>query len=126
MKFIPTEPPRSFHPLPELTLQDCGTLQLQPTEQVTLETPCGVRHDVTAHPWGYYVSNSLNHRLQQAGMKTALVVSLVEPNAPRLFINLVLENQMDTFLAYLEAHQAKVVNWLDEWLEPTTKRTDID
>ncbi len=107
--------PRSFSPAPGLTLHDMGAIHLAPEEQLTFTTETGKRNDLIRKSWGYYLSNSINHTLRQQGFRTALVLSRLSPQ-PRLFLNLVEEEKLHEFLEYLQANQAEVLCWLDNWL----------
>lgn len=106
--------PREFSPTEGLTLQDMGDVMLGINEQVTFRTESGKPNDVTRMSWGYYLSNSVNRSAKKNGFKTALVVSRMTP-APRLFINLVEQDKLAEYAAYLESNQSEVVVWLDEW-----------
>lgn len=109
MKFHSKNPPREFDGAGN-PIKDFGDIHLGFREQVTFVTPSGRRSDFTAMPWGFYLTNSLNGRLRKEGFKTALVKSA----SGRLYLNLVEEDKISDFKAYLDAQNSKILSWLDE------------
>ncbi|NDV27182.1 hypothetical protein [Desulfovibrio sp. JC010] len=114
MKMDIKETPREFKATPKVTLKDCGTIFLDADEQFTFETETGKRHDLTRKEWGWYLSNSVNASLKKQGYKTAIVMSMLT-GVPKIVVNLVEEDKVDEFLAYLEQNDSRVISWLDEW-----------
>jgi SAM-dependent methyltransferase len=113
MKFTAMEPPRAFlvgHDQ-KIELKDCARIALQPDEQVTFVTESGTEYDVVRKTWGYYATPSLNRRLREFKLKTALVRS-----DERLYILLVEDGKENDFHAYLQDQEMEVVYWLDQAL----------
>ena len=108
--------PRQYSPMDGITIHDMGDVTLNPDEQLTFRTESGKCNDVARKEWGFYLSNSLNWNLRKQGFKTALVASHAS-TPPRLYLNLVEVERMEAFQRYLTTYNAKVVCWLDDWLE---------
>lgn len=96
MKFISIDPPREFSVgfgNPPVTMRDCGRVELEPNEQITLTTPLGAEYDIARKSWGFYATPSLNGRLTQFGLHAVLVknrigryfIVLIENGCERLF-----------------------------------------
>jgi hypothetical protein len=91
-------------------MKDCGTLALDPDEQVTFVTANGAEYDVARKDWGFYATPSLNGRLTSFGLRTVLVRNRL---TGRYFIMLVENGQEEAFDAYLTQESCEVVVWLD-------------
>lgn len=115
MRFTPNTPPREFNPLDDIRLKDCGLLELDTDEQITLQAQSGRRNDIVRKEWGYYLGNSINFNLKGQGFRLALVASYAS-QPPRMYLNLVEADLMDKFDAYCRKHRARVITWLDDWL----------
>ena len=112
MKFDSKNPPRKF-PIgdpPRFELSDCGTVHLQPREQVTFVTEAGKEYDVARMDWGFYATPSLNGRLDQFGLRGVLVRSAI---SGRYFVWLVEAGKEPAFESYLTQESCAVVCWLD-------------
>lgn len=107
--------PRKFSPLPGVTISDCGEVELDVDEQITLCLEPGRGNDLIRKTWGFYLSNSLNANLVGKGFRMALVVSYAS-DPPRTYLNMVATEKMASFQVYLQQVNARVVCWLDEWL----------
>lgn len=112
MKFDRHDPPRRFSPHPDLTLSDMGDVYLAEDEQVTVCVAPDRGNDVLRKSWGFYLTNSLNGRLREQGLKTALARN---PGSGRLYVLLVDERRLDEFNAYLRQYDMELLRWLDEW-----------
>lgn len=112
MRFTPVVPPREFSvgSRRELTLRDCGRVELEPDEQVTFITATGTELDVCRKSWGYYPLPSLNRRLPAHGLRAVLVRGAL---GGTVFVLLVERGREDEFRAYLEEHSMRVITWLD-------------
>jgi hypothetical protein len=112
MKVSPKSPPRTFHVGQQgrITLRHCADVELDADEQVTFVTPFGAEHDVVRKSWGYYATGSLNGRLREHGLKSALVVN----SAGRLYLLLVEIGREAEFARYLEEEQQRLLVWLDD------------
>ncbi len=110
MKFTPFDPAREFTVGQdnEITLKDCGRVELEPNEQVTLATQA-TEFDVARKSWGYYATPSLNGRLRDHGLRGALVVNKQQ----RIYLLLVEAGKEPDFHEYLEREQQMLVTWLD-------------
>jgi hypothetical protein len=112
MKFTQRTPPRRFavgYKGQEIQLSHVADVALDPDEQITLTTPAGREYDVVRKSWGFYATPSLNGRLRQFGLRSALVAS-----GDRRYLLLVEEDRMAEFQAYLAAQRMRVIAWLDE------------
>lgn len=112
MKFEPKNPPRRF-PVGnalKFDMKDCGTLTLEPDEQITLMTPSGAEFDVARKDWGFYATPSLNGRLMQFGLRAVLIKNR---GTGRYFVLLVEQGHEDAFDAYCNQENLVVIAWLD-------------
>lgn len=112
MKFEPRQPPRLFKVgnAVKFDMKDCGTLRLEPDEQVTLVTGAGAEYDVARKDWGFYATPSLNGRLEQFGLRGVLIKNR---GTGRYFILLVERGREALFDAYCEQENLAVIAWLD-------------
>lgn len=112
MKIDSKTPPRKYccglHN--QIEISDCGTVYLEPNEQLTFVTESGKEHDFAAKSWGFYATPSVNGRLVRQGFKTALV----QNSKKQYFIMVVDPARMNEFEAYLEEECQSVIEWLDE------------
>lgn len=112
MKFEPRQPPRLFKVgnSVKFDMLDCGTLRLEPDEQVTLVTESGAEYDIARKDWGFYATPSLNGRLEQFGLRGVLIRNR---GTGRYFILLVERGREALFDAYCEQENLAVIAWLD-------------
>jgi SAM-dependent methyltransferase len=113
MKFNERHPPRAFtvgRPENSLTLYDCGSVTLEPDEQITLVTADGKEADVTRKAWGYYLTPSLNRRLRRFNLR----VGLVKSYDGTFFVWMVEEGKEEKMLAYAAEHGISFLTWLDD------------
>lgn len=113
MNFTLINPPRRFEVAGaglKLMLADCARIALAPDEQVTFTTEAGAEYDVARKDWGFYATPSMNGRLQNFGLRAALVLSAFD----RLFLVLVEKGKEDAFMAYVTADKQRVLCWLDD------------
>ena len=112
MKFAPKDPPRRFAVGNTVTfeMEDCGSLALEPDEQVTFTTPAGGEYDVARKDWGFYATPSLNGRLPQFGLRGVLIRNRL---TGRYFVLLVERGREDSFAAYCAQESLDTVAWLD-------------
>lgn len=105
--------PRQFHiEQCNVAITDFGKICLESDEMVSFKTASGKECDFTAKEWGFYPTSSLNSRMKSEGFKTALV----RDQNGKIQINVVEEDKLDMFEAYLNSHSVPpyVVCWLDE------------
>lgn len=113
MRFKENSPPRAFQvgrAENSLTLYDCGRVELEPDEQITLATPDGKESDVARKEWGYYITPSLNRRLPRFNLRAALVKSY----DGTFFVWLVETDREEAMRSYALEHDIKFMTWLDE------------
>ena len=111
MKFVPTEPPRSFlvGVDKDIKVNDCARIQLEAEEQVTFVTESGAEYDVARKKWGFYATPSLNGRLSSFALRTVLVKNSFE----KYFVFLVEKGKEKDFQEYLNAEEHIIISWLD-------------
>jgi hypothetical protein len=111
MKFEPKEPPREFEVGFDNkgTIRDCGSMFLEPDEQITFKTIDGKEYDLTRKDWGFYAAPSLNGRLANFGLRAVLVRNRID----RFFLLLVERGKEDVFDRYVAGEPLKIVAWLD-------------
>lgn len=113
MKLSEKIPPRRFvvgTGLAATELRDCGTIALEPDEQVTFVSDGGREYDVCRKSWGYYATPSTNSRLSGFGFRTALVLNAIG----RLFVMIVERERCAEFEAYCALDGQRVLVWLDD------------
>lgn len=112
MRFEEKEPPRRYEVGwgERFDISDCGTLALEPDEQVTFVTESGGELDVTRKDWGFYATPSLNARLVDFKLHAVLVRNKID----RYFVLLVEEGKEALFERYLGLEELDVVTWLDD------------
>src|SRR5262245_28967211 len=94
----------------KIEMRDCGTLALEPDEQVTLVTESGAEYDVARKDWGFYATPSLNGRLESFGLRGVLIRNTL---TGRYFVLLVERGRENAFAAYMVQESLEVVAWLD-------------
>lgn len=112
MKLVPNEPPRRFEVGfgPKVQMSDCGRLELDADEQVTLTTPSGGEYDVARKNWGFYATPSINGRLADFGLRGVLVRNRIG----RYFVLLVEHGHEAEFEAYRADEALEIVLWFDD------------
>jgi len=112
VKLAEKSPPRTY-PVglaKQITIKDCGTLALEPDEQITLLTAKGGEYDVARKDWGFYATPSTNGRLSGFGLRAALVKN----SQSRWYVMLVEKGHEASFERYLAEEENRVVAWLDD------------
>src|SRR5262249_30410931 len=100
----------------KIEMRDCGTLAVEPHEQVTLGTERraaydgGAEYDVARKDWGFYATPSLNGRLESFGLRGVLIRNTL---TERYFVLLVERGHEDKFSAYMAREGLEIVVWLD-------------
>lgn len=126
MRFDPKQPPRRYKVgwREQFDISDCGTIDLEPDEQVTFTTEAGGELDVTRKNWGFYATPSLNARLVEFGLHAVLVRNRID----RYFLLLVEHGKEAAFEAYLASEELDVVLRLhdDEELRRLSRALDGD
>lgn len=95
----------------DIVISDCGTVELQPDEQVTFVTENGSEFDVARKDFGYYATPSLNGRLPTHGLRPALVRNAVSDH---YFVLLVEPAAEDRYRDYLRHEALDHLMWLDD------------
>ena len=111
MKIDLKNPPRSYEVgrTVKLQMKDCGTVRLEPDEQLTFTTEAGAEYDLARKDWGFYATPSLNGRLQQFGLRAVLVKNMIG----RFFVLLVESGKESVFDQYVAVEELRVIAWLD-------------
>ena len=111
MEFHENVPPRRFSAGNGVTreLLDCGTLRLDPSEQVTLLTATSLEYDVVRKEWGYYATPSLNGRLADNDLRGVLAKN----RSGKFYVLLVEKGHESEFVQYLTEEEMSVVAWMD-------------
>jgi hypothetical protein len=123
MKFDPKNPPRPFTVGfgPPVVMLDCGSLRLDPDEQITFLTESGAEYDVARKSWGFYATPSLNGRL----CNFKLHGKLLRNREGKYFLVLVEEGKESLFRKYLAEEGLDIAAHLDtsEYLNQLTAKT---
>lgn len=111
MQFEPKHPPREFIVGFDRkgVIRDCGTMRLEPDEQITFKTEDGKEYDVTRKDWGFYAGPSLNGRLAGFNLRAVLVKNRLE----RFFVLLVERGKEESFAHYVAGEPLQIIAWLD-------------
>lgn len=112
MKLNEKRPPRTYRcgAGEAVEIRDCGTVDLEPDEQLTFITPRGGQYDLTRKNWGYYATPSLNGRLPTYGLHPVLAVN----GSGKWFVLLVEDGSESSCHAYLGEEGMKIVARLDD------------
>ena len=94
----------------QITIKDCGNIELENDEQITFTTKGGSEYDICRKEWGYYATPSINRRLKSFGFKTALVKNIHN----HYFVMLVQKKLINKFINYIKMEKNEIVEWLDE------------
>lgn len=123
MKFVENSPPRVFQvgKAGEIDLKDCGSVHLEPDEQVTFrsEDPTPSAFDVTRKDFGYYASNSLNGTLPRQGLRPALCRNDAHGLLYLLFVE---TGKEAAYKAYIDAEGMSHLAWVEE-IDPNSMPT---
>ena len=93
----------------QITLKDCGEIELEEDEQVTFKGKDGKEFDFARKSWGYYATPSINGRLKRFGFKTALIENTM---SGMKFVLVVEEDRETEFERYCEEESLRVLEWL--------------
>jgi hypothetical protein len=111
MKFHEINPPRIFkvgnHA--KFDMSDCGRVTLESDEQLTFLTEDGGELDFARKEWGFYVTPSLNGRLEGFGLRAVLVRNTFD----RYYVLVVERGKEAAFDAYCTRESLELVHWLD-------------
>ena len=113
MKFNAQDPPRIFSVTGagvQINISDCGSLELNPNEQVTFKTEAGSEYDVVRKSWGFYATPSINGRLKSFGLRGVLVMSKFN----KIYLLLVESDKEKDFFEYIESDFQTFICWLDD------------
>ncbi len=110
MEFSENKPPRTFTVGVEASreIRDCGTLHLEPDEQVTFLLGES-EYDVVRKDWGFYATPSLNGRLLDNGLHAVLVRN----RFGKFYVFLVEDGRTGELQRHLDEDQISIVTWLD-------------
>ena len=105
------KPPRAFTVglNNQSTIKDCGSIRLDPDEQVTLVTTDGKEYDIVRKNWGYYATPSINSRLMSFGLRAVLV----KGEDGKFFLHLVEKGKEEEYTRYRTTERLAVVCWID-------------
>ena len=112
MKLTIKDPPRLFSVGVDQSIQlrDCGSIELEPDEQVTFVENSS-EYDVCKKDWGYYATPSLNGRLPNFDLRPALILN---PETGRYFVTIVFKDKVSSYIHYLKLERLEHLCWLDE------------
>ena len=113
MQITRLNPPRKFlvGAPPQITLSDCGSIKLNPDEQITFLTDKKNQYDIVKKEWGFYATPSLNGRLPSFSIKPFLVKNL---DSGRFFILLLEKGKDNIFEEYCKKENIAVIAELDD------------
>ena len=94
----------------KIQIKDCGSVFLEPDEQVTFKTLDGKEYDVGRKNWGFYATPSLNGRLANFNFRPVLVKNVT---SERFYVWLVEKEKEKEFNYYLREESHVIVAWLD-------------
>ena len=111
MKIEPKQPPRVYEVGrgAVVRMQDCGSVQLEPDEQLTFTTEQGAEYDLARKNWGYYATPSLNGRLLQFGLHAVLVKNTIG----RYFLLLKEQGKQAEFDEYVRLEKLENISMMD-------------
>lgn len=111
MKIEPKNPPRTYEVGrgAVVRMQDCGTVRLEPDEQLTFTTENGAEYDLARKNWGFYATPSLNGRLLQFGLHAVLVKNKIG----RYFLLLKEDGRQSEFDEYMRLEELEIIALMD-------------
>tara|TARA_Y100000589_G_C27034633_1_gene580496 strand:- start:18 stop:398 length:381 start_codon:yes stop_codon:yes gene_type:complete len=111
MHFNKQIPPRKFKVgfNQSILIKDCGSIKLDADEQVTFLTSKSAEYDVVRKSWGFYATPSINGRLKNFGLKTALVKNKFD----KYYVMIVEMGSEEDFFNYLKEESNEIITWLD-------------
>lgn len=98
----------------DILIEDLGGIKLNNNELLSLTCPGDARHEIVAKNWGFYATQSVNKRLREYRVKTALAKN----NDNFVYVLLVSEDKLKQFEQYCVSEGLDVILWLDE-IEPS-------
>ena len=112
MKILKTKPPRKFgvglHG--SIVITDCAKVYLDSDEQITFSDANDYEYDIVKKNWGYYATPSLNGRLENFKLKTALIIG----ENTKAFVLLVHTGKEEEFFEYLKIEKLNFICWLNK------------
>ena len=111
MKIEPKNPPRVYEVGrgAVVRMQDCGSVRLEPDEQLTFTTEQGAEYDLARKNWGFYATPSLNGRLLQFGLHAVLVKNKIG----RYFVLLMEQGKQAEFDEYIRLEELEIIAMMD-------------
>jgi len=107
MKVKTIEEPRTFE-VNNVKIKDYGKINLDSNEMITFVTKSLKEYDFTAKDWGFYITPSINDRLQKQGFD----VAIVENTIGKIFIMAVEKEKKEIFHKYCINEKKKILQWL--------------
>ncbi len=100
---------RNFKVNLDIKIKDRGDIILSENELINLKIK-GKKNEIVAKKWGFYLTPSINKRLNQNGFKCAIIVN----EKKKFFLTLVLNNKesLKSFKNYLRKDKQKLVTYL--------------
>jgi hypothetical protein len=113
MKFKETNPPRTYRigAQNQVEIADWGRLHLNPDDQITMTTERGAEYDIARKDWGFYATPSVNGRLKDFGLRTALIKNR---GTGRYFVLLVEVGEEAAYEEYCAIENLQTIAWLDD------------
>ena len=91
-----------------IKISDCGTLALEPNEQITFLADAGSEYDVVRKDWGFYATPSINKRL----LKNNFFAYIVQNRKTKFFfIMIVNSTKSKSFLKYIKKENLVLIPW---------------
>ena len=90
-------------------IKDVGIIKIKNNEMVSFQAGNKKFHEVTRKNWGFYATQSINHRLKKI-FKTALVKN----TQGKIFLMLVEKDKIKKFKKYCLDERQIIIRWLDE------------
>lgn len=109
MKLGLKKTPREFT-VNGVRIRDHGKILLDADEMVSFVTRSGAEFDFTRKTWGFYATPSLNGRLAEFGLRTALVRNT---QTNRFYVLVVERGKEPIFESYLAEERAELLLWMD-------------
>lgn len=94
----------------DILIEDLGGIKLNNNELLSLTCSGDARHEVVAKNWGFYATQSVNKRLREYRVKTALAKN----NDNTVYVLLVSEDKLEQFEQYCVSEGLEVIFWLDK------------
>lgn len=89
----------------KITISHAANIELEPNEQITFMSTNGSEVDFVRKEWGYYLTPSINKRLESFDLTTYLV----QNSRGHIYVMTIENGFMGSFLEYIDQTNQKII-----------------